>query len=85
MTATQPADKIELDTLLADWYVASVLKKGSTQNILQRFTEALGVHPTLRDLAADRLASLRAIPDQRCFISKVHRDYLERVLNGKTS
>jgi hypothetical protein len=85
MTEAQHPAKVALDCLLADWYVSSVLKKGSIQDTIDRFEEEAGVHPELRRLAEERLSSLAGIEDQRCFISKVHRDYLKRVLNGKNS
>ena len=89
MSAFVDPNEMALKCLLDDWYSASVLQKKEDPTLLQSFEDQATVYPKLRDLAQARLQELDALHeatngnlDKRCFISHVHRQYLERVLRN---
>lgn len=78
---------VALNCLLDDWYASRVLKNKEDVSLIQSFDDQATVYPKLRELAQKRLQELDELHAQsngelekRCFISSVHRQYLEKVL-----
>ena len=83
-----------LDSILGKWYVERVLKAvGDREGVKAQLRKALA-DPVFRSAAHGRLHALRQVtkndrtedkptaPEMRCFISRIHQELLEEVLNG---
>lgn len=69
-----------LDEHLAKLYAARVLSKRDGGNdAMAAFRTALA-DDTLRAQARKRLTALEPISDMRCFVSKMHKDFLREAL-----
>ena len=71
-----------IDAYLNEAYAAKVLKKGNLSDVDSRLRRDFFTIHGLRDLAVLELKRLEKIPDERCFVSKVHREFLEGALNA---
>lgn len=74
--------KTPLDLLLGQYYRAVVLEKSPTAPIIQRIKDAME-DPQIAEEAKTRLDGLATVHDNRCFISKIHKQCLREVLNDK--
>lgn len=68
-----------LDGWLTEWYEVAVLGHGKPSDTIDRFNRIATITPSLRAEAAKRLEALADIPEERCFITKTHRDFLRKV------
>lgn len=70
---------------LDQWYGASILASADPATVEKSFRKALA-DEDLKRIARERLTVLTSVKGKelckRDFISKVHRDILEKVLNG---
>lgn len=69
----------QLDGWLTEWYEARVLGHGLPQETLDRFKRIATIIPALQGEAVKRLEALKDIPEQRCFITKTHCEFLRKV------
>ncbi len=69
-----------LDEHLGRWYGATVLKSSPTQPLIDELKAEMESDPLLAKAAADRLAELIQIDEQRCFVSARHRELLRAAL-----
>jgi len=70
-----------LNSLLRLAYQATAMGKGSVDDVLKSFTNAVAADPTFKPLAQAELTKLSAVDPGRCFISKTNADFLRRALN----
>lgn len=71
-----------LSPWLNAWYGASQMGRGSMADVQARFAERIAASTDLKAAAHARLKSLPKSLCERDHVSRVHRDILERVLNG---
>lgn len=71
-----------LNEVLALYYKASVMGQGDTATIREGFIEEINEEPTLRQAAQAYLTTVETIPEKRCFISTIHKQFLKEILNG---
>lgn len=71
-----------LDEHLGRLYRANVLKLDSPAAAMAQFKQELGCGTLLIADARARVAALAGIDDARCFISKMHREFLTAALSG---
>lgn len=72
-----------LDDYLGRYYRAAVLTYEPSGPVLDSFKKALADDPALESEARARLAAISDIDEQRCFISKQHRDCLSAALGAR--
>lgn len=74
----------ELDKYLAMGYISEVVEKSPL--LLNKFKEAMQSDESLKESAQKRLVELNDFVNSRgekaCFMSSVHRKFLEESLNG---
>lgn len=71
-----------LTVWLNAWYTASQMGKGSTADVQARFAKRIAASADMKAAAQKRLKSLTKSVCDRDHVSRVHKDILERVLNG---
>ncbi|MGO8915763.1 MAG: hypothetical protein ACLQJR_07640 [Stellaceae bacterium] len=69
-----------LDRHLAAIYGERVLRRAAARGAQAALAAALTADGALRRAAEARLAALQEIPEQRCFVSARHREFLEAAL-----
>lgn len=74
--------KSRLDILLGKYYGAAIVEKKDCTAHKQALIKALK-EEKFREAATERLAQLEAIPDKRCFVSRVHKRILKEIFNGE--
>jgi len=91
MTEFKDPSLVCLNCLLGDWYVSVVIKNNEDVSLVQDFDAQTKIYPNLRGLAEARLGELDALArsvqklEQRCMISHIHRQYLQKVLRNDRS
>lgn len=78
---TKPDYSGMLNGWLTEWYETTVLGCGKPSDTLFRFDRIATIQPELRAEAVKRLASIEAIADERCFITKTNKEFLRKVTN----
>lgn len=71
-----------LDDYLGRYYRAAVLTVEATSPVVDGLKKALADDPALAAQARARLSEVREIDEQRCFVSKQHRDCLSAALGA---
>jgi len=66
-----------LNQTLTAYYKATAMGQGDAAAIAQQFKSDLQEDPILATAARTRLTTLSSIPDGRCFISKIHKQFLK--------
>lgn len=62
------------------WYMSSVRRIGGTPvSVVDHFKNLIKDDAALKKEAEDKLAILRGINEDKCFISKTHKIFLEKV------
>lgn len=72
-----------IDEYLARAYSAKILKNGNENDIRNRLLDAFSGISGLYDLAVLKLEQLKTIQSERCFVSNIHRQFLEGVVNAR--
>jgi hypothetical protein len=71
-----------LDQHLTQCYAERVMHERTYRGAFDVLKTDIGSDPALKAEAEAKLAVLKQIPDQRCFISKTHRAILMDALNS---
>lgn len=78
-------DNKPLETLqdhLEAWYLSSVKRIGGEPvSVVGHFKEMAEANPNLLDEAREMLESMRGISEERCFITKTYKAFLNKVLD----
>ena len=73
---------VTLNDHLSAWYLSSVRKiGGSPVSVVDHFKKLAEENPKLMKEAKDMLESMRGISDEKCFITKTYKSFLNKVLN----
>lgn len=70
------------DLYLNNWYHASQLGQGSPAFVETAFRELIKTDAQLKAEAGAKLASLTDKIVSRDYVSRIHRNFLQKVLNG---
>lgn len=71
-----------LQEFLDAWYRSYVIASDkNTTGIVDQFKTKASQDASLLSAAREKLNSLKGIPDDRCFVSKIQRMFLDQALN----
>lgn len=71
-----------LQEFLDAWYRAYVISSDKNPiGLVEAFKTKASEDATLLSAAREKLNSLKGIPDDRCFVSKIQRMFLNQALN----
>lgn len=71
-----------LDHYLDQAYKIIVVHKREPTDVVDSIRSDMRSVSGFREMVLDRIREMKKVPERRCFVTKIQREFLEGVLNG---